>query len=47
VDVPLSDPSKHLFGERRKFVTKELRQWLEKLGARTVNIESGIFWENG
>jgi len=47
VDVPVSDPRKHLFGQRRKFVAKELRQWLAKLDTRTLNIESGIFWENG
>ena len=30
-----------------EFVAKELRDWLAKLGARTLYIEPGSPWENG
>jgi transposase InsO family protein len=30
-----------------EFVTRDLRKWLEKTGAKTLYIEPGLPWENG
>jgi transposase InsO family protein len=34
-------------GQRAEFTAKAVREWLSRVGVKTLNIEPGSSWENG